>query len=486
MTTSLTDTYLTAQKNLVNFRGVFLPTNEDLPSAGFHYQWSHDLIHGDKHICYEGFRESAKTSYVMRVAPLYHLVYPNDEWRFIVIIKANQRHARRTLKTITSEYMSNEMLRVNLKKVYRNTADAFEADIYNPATKKVQRVLIEAYGKGASLRGLNNRDTRPTIILIDDPQDKSDMRSEHTPELDWEWFLSDVLFLGKNARIFMIGNNLGERCIVERVEDAQEELGFEFRRIPIANEDLSEAAWPEFMNSRQIKDEREAFAKVGELDVWLMERMCQSVNELTRLFKEDMFQYYTPKLADRLADEGEVYAVLDPASSRREDSCLRAIVVGALMKDGHWYILDAPYGRWDSVELMDEMFRIVNLWGVRTFGIEKGHYQQVIEPVLYREMTQRNCRFNIEELEHGKIGSKLERIKMMQPYFKSKSVWFPDDAWWLSEMKSELAGVTRDEIKSRFSDVMDALAMLLEQMKQYSSLPRRREVRVGNLQRRAL
>jgi crotonobetainyl-CoA:carnitine CoA-transferase CaiB-like acyl-CoA transferase len=65
-------------------------------------------------------------------------------------------------------------------------------------------------------------------------------------------------------------------------------------------------------------------------------------------------------------------------------------------------------------------------------------------------MTLRKCRFNVTPLEHGKIGGKLDRIKMMQPYFKSGSVWFPDNAEWLTEMKNELAGVTRDELKSEY------------------------------------
>ena len=40
---------------------------------------------------------------------------------------------------------------------------------------------------------------------------------ETVTESDWEWFLTDIIFLGRNSRIFMIGNNLGDRCIVETI-----------------------------------------------------------------------------------------------------------------------------------------------------------------------------------------------------------------------------------------------------------------------------
>lgn len=67
--------------------------------------------------------------------------------------------------------------------------------------------------------------------------------------------------------------------------------------------------------------------------------------------------------------------------------------------------------------------------------------------------------FNVIPLEHAKQGSKLERIKILQPRFKAHSIYFPDDAEWLTEFKAELAGVTKDAIKSEYIDIVDALAM---------------------------
>lgn len=476
--------YETAGKNLVNFRKIFLPVDGDLESPSFHYDWSDDLLHGKGHVCYEGFRESGKTSLILRAFPNYALLYPRDEWSYIVLIKSNQNQARRSLRNIVSEYMNNPLLNVYLKKVLKNTSDIFEVELNYKGQTKVVR--IECYGKGASIRGLNNKDVRPSIIVMDDCQDTSDMLSEVVPENDWDWFLSDVMFLGQSSRIFKIANNLGERCIAERIDKNKDQLGFKFRRIPCADVELTTSAWEEKQTIDQIKQEREDFVNIGKLEVWLREKMCTAVNDEIRLFHEKDYRYYAPSLADRLADEGQVFATLDPASSKRKDACFRAIVVGALMKDGHWYILDVPYGRWDSIELMDKMFEVVRKWGVKDFGIEKGQYQQFLEPVLYREMTMRGLRFNVNELDHGKIGSKLERIKMMQSYFKSGAVWFPDKSEWLSEMKSELAGVTRDELKSEFVDLIDALAMLLEQMRDFQLTKPRDVVGMKKMQKIAL
>jgi predicted phage terminase large subunit-like protein len=379
--------------------------------------------------------------------------------------------ARKALRNITTEYMGNPLFNFRLKKVLKNTSDIFEIELWTDVAAQTYKVVkLEAYGKGASVRGLNNRDMRPQMILLDDCQDTADMLGEVVPENDWDWFLSDVMFLGATARIFMIGNNLGERCIAERV-GRNDTLGFKFKRIPCADEKLTVSAWAEKQSIEDIRQERENFIAAGKLDVWLREKMCTAVNDETRLFTDSMYRYYPSSLKDNLASSGEILATLDPASSSRRDACFRAIVVGSLMPDGHWYILDVPYGRWDSVGLMNKMFEVVRKWGIREFGVEKGQYQQFLEPVLYREMTLRNCRFNVTPLEHGKIGSKLERIKMLQPYFKSGSVWFPHEGEWLTEMKSELAGVTRDELKSEYVDLCDALAMLCTQMRVFSARP---------------
>jgi len=456
---SSADIYIAAKKGLVEYRQIFLPTPGDVAPAKFHYEWSLDLLTGDKHTAFEGYRESGKGSIILRAFPLYTLTFPSEKWRYMVIIKSNMAQARKALKTIVSEYMNNPFINARMVKVLKNTSDVFEVVL--DCGGKNMTVLIEVYGKGASIRGLNNKDVRPTILLIDDPQDSSDMKSEVVPDNDWEWFLGDVMFLGQTARIFMIGNNLGERCIIERVARNADNLGFKFKRIPCANADLTESAWPEKQGIEEILKERADYIAVGELDVWLREKMCLSTSEETKIFKEEDFRYFTPLLIERMCQEAqEVFATLDPASSERSNSCFRAIVVCARMKDGHWYIVDVPYGRWNSYELINQMFATVRKFGIRRFGVEKGMFKQVIEPFIYKEMTRRGVRFDIIPIEHAKQGSKLERIKMLQPRFKAHTVWFPDNAEWLDEMKMELAGVTNNDIKSMFIDLVDGMAML--------------------------
>ena len=212
----MAEAYELGKNDLVVFRQLFMPVENEVPAAWFHHEWGNVLLHGKKHYAVEGFRESAKSSYVLRAYPLHCLVYPKKKNNYIVFIMANQRTASKKLKEIAEEYMSNELFNLNLVKEKERSEKAFEVVVTDENNEEVS-VRIEAYGKGAAVRGLNSRDRRPSIIIIDDPQDLSDSLSDTIQDNDYDWFLSDVIFLGRNTRIFFIGNNLGEKCLIERV-----------------------------------------------------------------------------------------------------------------------------------------------------------------------------------------------------------------------------------------------------------------------------
>lgn len=447
------------ENSLVDFRYLVLSNDDkyELPSAPFHYELSDLLLKDNTNVAIEMFRESGKSSYALRTYPMHALCYPSKDRDFIVLVKQNQRSATAKLRELVNEYTNNPLVKHNLVQIKEDNMYVFSVDVKDQQGNIIN-VRIEAYGKGASIRGLSNQDRRPKIIIMDDIQDKEDSRSDTVVETDWDWFLSDILFLGKTARIFIIGNNLGERCVIERIIDNAQELGFKGLRVPVMIDGVP--TWEAKQNIQEIEAEKEAFAKLGKLDIWYAEKMCQSVSEETRTFKDEDYRYFSPSRLGELKNDCNVFACLDPASSSRPDSCLRAIALVGVASDNQWFVLDIKYGRWDSAETLNIIFETVQQYGLKEFAIEKGHYQQVLEPFLLKEMKERNIYFNVIPLEHAKQGTKLERIKMLQPRFKAHTIWFPDTATWLAELKSELAGVTRDSIKSQYIDCVDALAMV--------------------------
>lgn len=454
-----------ARTNLVDFRYyMLLNGKDDVNPAPFHLEWSNILINEKDNFAIEGFRESGKGQIVLRAFPLYCLMFPSPDRDYIVLIKQDQDLAWDKLIEIENEYLTNPLLNQNLVQVKQKSGRVFSVDVKD-VYDKVINVRIEAYGKGQSIRGLANVDRKPRIVVIDDPQDIEDAKSDTVLDNDWTWFLSDVVFLSQKCRIFLIGNNLGDKCIVERIMNSPEELNFRIRRVPVLNEE-GESQWPEMFPKEAIEKEKENYRKMGQVDIWMRERMCQSSSAETRVFDRNDVVPYSYLYVDSIIKGCNIFMTFDPASSQDKSACFRAICINAVTEDNRWIILDMPYGRWPSDVAIDKLFENVIKWTQSLpqrhrmrVGIEKGHYQQVLQPFLYREMQRRNIFFDPVPLEHIKVGTKLERIKMLGPRFKSHSILFPETAPWLAEMEAEMLGVTIDGFKSTYVDLLDALAM---------------------------
>lgn len=469
------------RKSLVAFRFIALSNDDDkeLKSAEFHWKLSNLLLRDKKSVAIEAFRESGKTSYVMRAYPLYCLAYPKMGRDYLVLIKNNATLARKKLKEIEEEYLSNPLLMSRMVKIKEQSSDVFSVDIKDD-DDKVINIRIEAYGKGSSIRGLNNRDRRPSIVICDDLQDLEDTRSETIPETDWKWFLSDVAFLGKHTRIFMIANNLGAKSIIERIFDDPESVGFETLRIPA--EENGVPSWEEMINLDELAEEKEKYRKMGELDLWYRERMCVAIADETRTFKKEDFRYYNHREVFDIARGCNVFIRTDLAVSEKKTADYSVITTLGIDEDNTWYVLDCAYGRWDVNTTLDEMFKAVLKWKPLNVGIEKVAFQAVIESLILDKQRQDNVFFKLVEEKADK--QKELRINALQPRFKANTILFPQEAGWLAEMEAELLMFP----KAKHDDLIDTLAYFEQDTHRpqtrssYRHVPRNQRVKkVGRL-----
>lgn len=80
-------------------------------------------------------------------------------------------------------------------------------------------VLIEALGTGTKLRGRKNRQNRPSLIIVDDPQNKDHISSALQRERSWDWLTRDVLNAGSPATNYLVlGTALHRDAIVCRLQ----------------------------------------------------------------------------------------------------------------------------------------------------------------------------------------------------------------------------------------------------------------------------
>ena len=89
----MADAYRLSRDDLIVFKRLFMPVEdeEEKPPAWFHYEWCDILLNGKKHYAVEGFRESGKSSYVLRAFPIHCLVFPSKQRQYIVVIMSKQK-----------------------------------------------------------------------------------------------------------------------------------------------------------------------------------------------------------------------------------------------------------------------------------------------------------------------------------------------------------------------------------------------------------
>lgn len=432
-----------ALKSLLKFREEYIPSADDVKPAKFHEEWSEILLNGVGNFAVEAFRESGKTQIVIRANLLHALTYPQVRRSYLVIICATQRTASKKLLEVSREFLTSSSMNGLVKEVTENSGLALEVKYRNG-----QSVRIEAYGKGAAVRGLSWGSKRPDLVIIDDPQDEEDARSETVTAGDWDWFLSDVYFLGQMSRIFLIGNNLGERCIMEQVMRSPESLKFTTRKVPILDAE-GKSAWGSKWPLSAIEKEREEFAVLGKTDLWYRNKLCECISPSSQKFKREYFRYY-----DKTPDKRElnVYTTVDLAVSQKVNADCSAIVTVGVNASGHWFVLDVEYGRYDPSTTIDAIFDAVKKWCPLSVGIETVAYQAALQHFLEKEMPSRGIFFRIQPL---KAESRKElRIDAIQPRFAVGTVWFKRNAAWLEKIEGELLAYPH----GTHDDVIDALA----------------------------
>lgn len=415
------------------------------------------MLNGDKHFVVEAFRESAKTQLVIRANLLHAIAFPQRKRQYIVMICANKWLASNRLKEVSRLIKGDKsgMLSVTVDDYIVDSGDALEVSMKPEFVKAtgVEGVRIETYGKGSAVRGLVWGAKRPDLVIIDDPQDAEDSRSEHVTDADWNWFLSDIVFLGQSTRIFMIGNNLGERCIVERAIDMADQLGFDWQRVPVVNEETCEAAWPERFSYQEMMEEKAAYAKMGKSDLWHRERMCKCIAPDSQLFKREDFKYYDPRDLD--VNKLTVYMTVDPAASEKLSADRTAILVVGVSDEGHWFVLDMWADRKKPSDAMDVIFSMVQKWRPVYVGIESVAFQAAMQDFLTKEMPRRNTYFTIQRLRAS--NKKEIRIQTsIEPRLKAGALWFQQGAAWVGDLENELMSFPH----GLHDDTIDALAYI--------------------------
>jgi phage terminase large subunit-like protein len=221
------------------------------------------------------------------------------------------------------------------------------------------RVMFYSVGKHSSIRG-----SRGTVI-IDDPQNSADCRSETVLMADEEWLLSDVLpVMVAGQRLIYIGTPISPISLTVTVQNLPSFAGNVFlfpAEDPIGS---GNSAWPAWLTNQYLALQ---LADMG-IDRYNAEYNCIPQVPGNPVFRREWFKAYDPESAafERVMRE-IVYKVtgVDTAESKASAADETALVtVGATTgAKPDFYILDVRHNHWTSREGAAQVMQVFDFLG---------------------------------------------------------------------------------------------------------------------------
>ncbi len=163
--------------------------------------------------------------------------------------------------------------------------------------------------------------------------------------------------------------------------------------------------------------------------------------EIPQIEKEQSFNYYI---------------TTDFATTDKQKSDYSVFLVAGINSEGLIYILHVIHGRFDTLEILEQLFALASRYNPEKVFVETGQQWGTLKPLIMNKMLSSEVFFNLEELPS--ITDKRSRSSSIQARMRAGAVKFDKEADWYPDFEEECLRFTGTG--SSHDDQVDALSML--------------------------
>ena len=422
----------------------------------------HDLIFnlidsGHTKIAIAAPRGIGKTSIARAVAMrgiLFRL------YNFIIYLSNSATSAEMQTENMKRDLISSNTLKKlfgNIKEVI-GTDKVLDESFSKSAWTAYGSTFVLPRGAGQQVRGLNWANYRPELVIIDDLEDKDEIRNELNRDKLKEWFHSDLMKTegryGKKCIFLYIDTIKHEDSLLVDLIDSPEWASIQ---LSICDENYNTLD-ANYMTTEEILAEVEEHRRLGTLDTFYMERMNIPISKEDAVFKSESFKYFED-FGDKIKVDGEEIAtykllhitLVDPARTVKLQSADSAILTVAIDRSTHRiFVRDIVSKKYYPDELYDEMFRQVQTFKSFILGYDAVGLSNFITQPIENECRLRVAFPMLIELPAKR--SKEERVATLAPHYRLGYIYHNKSN--CGKLEGQLLGFPR----SKMWDVMDCLA----------------------------
>ncbi len=446
---------------MILFGKVSMPNMFSVPSPEFHYQIAETLRNKEnKQVNIIAPRGHAKSSIVGGVFPLYHIMFDKGP-KLIVLVSRTQDHAVKLLGTIKDVLDYSATFRQMFGYWGMNSAKSWAK---TEVTLKDGSMII-CKGTGQQLRGIKHGNQRPTLIIVDDPEDENNTKTAEAMEGNLRWLLQSAIpsLDPIKGRIAIIGTPIHQRCLVETLKEMDGWHNFLFK----PDLDKNVALWEEWQPVDKLKQKKRELESIGRVSVFYREYLCEIVGDEDQLFKEEYINYYKGKIVH---EDGYAYLNLenlegtevkerravnlfmgvDPASSTAQTADYSTVVTLAIDKEGNRFVLPYYRNRATPMNLAESIINQFKIYKPTKTRIESVGYQEMLREYVRKRCEEEKIFISGLEIKERPRNSKSSRLETLQPYFAQGKVYITKD---MIELRDELLLYPR----GKHDDLLDGL-----------------------------
>jgi predicted phage terminase large subunit-like protein len=374
----------------------------------------------------------------------------------VLLTSATEKLGVSLLKDIRIELTENEDL-ISAFSIHGLEKDN-EAEIICRSGDNIFRIF--AKGAEQKLRGEKWRNRRPNLILVDDLEEDEAVESPDRREKLANWVDEALIPLGSDdCLVRFAGTVLGESSYLNRTLKDSTWLSKRFSAHRSFG-DFSDILWPEKFSAERLRLIRQRYINKGNPSGYSKEYLNIPIADTDAYFSRRHFLGMSGK---DFTSPKKNYAAIDFAISTADRANKTAITVGGVDPAAMLHIHHNRSGRWDSPEIINQMFKVQEQYRPELFAVEKGMIEKSILPFLEKEMRARGTFLNLYPIQPS--GDKRARARSFQARHNSGNVRYDLEAEWFPDMQNEMETFTgRGDQQDDTVDTLSMLGLLCDEM----------------------
>lgn len=394
------------------------------------------------------FRGSGKSTTCTMSLPLWSILGKQKK-KFVLIVCQTQSQARAHLQNLRREMEGNALLRDDLGPFEERTEEWNSGSLVIPK----YGARITAISLDQSVRGLRHGAHRPDLIICDDMEDLSSVKTRESRLKTYQWFTRDLVPVGDlKTNIIVVGNLLHEDSLISRLKEeilSNKRTG-KIVEYPLLDKE-GNPLWPgKFKTQQDILDLKQ---RVGDDIAWSMEYLLEIIPDFERVIQSNWIQYYPEEYITTLPERPSMIIGVDLAISEKETADYTGIVP-VVMRGGRSNrqalvaqpIINKRMSFFEQLNVIENMYRQFSGRYSVTVVVEDVGYQRA----LIQAIERTGCR-----VKGFKVGGmdKRTRLNLLSPQIREGDVLFPKTG---AEMLiSQIVGFGVE----KHDDIMDAFVM---------------------------